>query len=390
MITRRKFFASCACFFAFGVLGGYGLNMANFTRRQILIGCVGLILGGVAGGYGFVKSPRFGALPKGVFHSPHYFNGEFHNLVETQIITGKKGSPIFSWIKFLFRDSQNTIPPGNVPSVRLDLKTIHDDGLIWLGHSSFLLFLGGKVIAIDPVLSNYASPIWLANRAFAGSSPYTAEDMPNIDLLLISHDHWDHLDYPTLSAIKSKIKRTACPLGVGTHLKRWGYSNIIEGDWYDTLHLDGIDISITPSQHFSGRTFIRNKTLWCGFVIQSNGKNIYFSGDGGYGEHFKEIGKKYGSFDCALIECGQYNTEWSQIHMLPDQSVLAASDVNTKVAIPMHNGKFCIAYHSWDEPPKKFTELANKKPFKVSTPTIGEFIVPWDNPKTDQWWTKVI
>lgn len=177
------------------------------------------------------------------------------------------------------------------------------------------------------------------NKAFAGSSVYQAEDMPEIDCLLISHDHWDHLDYPTVTALRTKVKQVICPLGLGAYFQDWNYpkDTIDEGDWGDSIAL-GKDmlVHVIPARYYSGRLFKENKTLWAGFVIQTPDLRIFYSGDSGYGPHFANIGKTFNGFDLVLLDCGQYDSRWAYIHMTPEEAAQAAQDLAARTLIPAH------------------------------------------------------
>jgi L-ascorbate metabolism protein UlaG (beta-lactamase superfamily) len=261
-----------------------------------------------------------------------------------------------------------------------------------MGHSSFYIQAGGKKILTDPVFSSYASPLFFINKAFRGSNVYTAGDILDIDALIISHDHWDHLDYPTILAIKDKVKSVVCPLGVGGYLENWGYDAKIinEGDWFSEVNLgEDFSISILPSQHFSGRFLTPNKTLWASFAIKCGRRQIYFSGDGGYGAHFKKIGREFGGFDAALMENGQYNKSWHRIHLMPNETAQAAEDLNAKAVIPAHSGKFALARHAWDEPYRALCKESEKRSYKLLTPRIGEAVYIGKDQQLTKWWEEM-
>ncbi|MGE4422638.1 MAG: MBL fold metallo-hydrolase [Pseudodesulfovibrio sp.] len=363
-----------------------------------------LYLGGVAvmltiSGCFFLGQEKFGRLPKGdrldrLAQSPNYRDGTFHNRVPFERIV-KGGGGLGGLIRFAFRDGDGLTPPAPVPVVKTDLKGLdpNRDVVVWLGHSSYFVRLGGRAILIDPVFSAYASPVWFSTRAFAGTSVYTAEDMPHIDYLLISHDHWDHLDYATVTALKDKIGNVVTGLGVGEHFSRWGFPEemIHEADWDEDVRLDDtLVIHVLTARHFSGRMFDRNRTLWVSFALETPSRRIYYSGDSGYGPHFKEIGERFGGFDFAMVECGQYNEAWPDVHMMPEQSARAVEELKAREAMPCHNGKFSIAYHSWDEPLKRFSEASRGKAYKPATPEIGEVVDLADREQPfDSWWAGI-
>lgn len=354
------------------------------TRRMFLRFFAGACLacGGLGGGgYAFLRKNMFGALPAGglekmLMRSPHYYNGEFHNLAERAVLKDD-GSVLFSLFRYLLEKKENPFPENPVPVNTHAFENLNrtQDCLVWLGHSSFFLQCSGKRFLIDPVFSPYASPFSFSIKAFAGTSAYAAEDLPFIDYVLVSHDHWDHLDYPTMKKLQPKTGKVVCGLGVSSHLMHWGFQReqIIEGDWGDTVVSDNdININIVPAQHFSGRTLVRNKTLWCGFVLETKNLKLFFSGDSGYGEHFAGLGKKFGKIDIALLDCGQYNERWRFVHMVPEEAVQAASDLQASYLLPMHIGKFSLAYHPWNEPFERVKTASSGKNFRLLTPMIGE------------------
>jgi len=242
---------------------------------------------------------------------------------------------------------------------------------------------------IDPVFSGAASPFSFTAKSFPGSDVYTVDDFPELDYLFITHDHWDHLDYKTVTSLKSKVKRVITGLGTAAHLELWGYNkNIItEIDWNEKIILDdGFIAYSTSARHFSGRTFKRNKAIWMSVVLQTPSMKIFLGGDSGYDTHFKNIGEQYGPFDLAILECGQYNVYWRYIHMMPEETVQAGIDLKAKKIMPVHWAKFSLSLHDWDEPIKRVTAEALKKNVSLIHPMIGEE-VDLDNPaQTSAWW----
>jgi L-ascorbate metabolism protein UlaG (beta-lactamase superfamily) len=253
--------------------------------------------------------------------------------------------------------------------------------------------LSGKRILVDPVLSGLASPISFFGKAYEGSNPYAASDLPEIDYLFITHDHWDHLDYETMLQLKPKIKRVFCGLGTGAHLERWGFNPeiITEKDWNESEDLNnGFIIHTTTSRHFSGRGLSRNKALWLSFVLQTPVKTIFIGGDGGYDTHFKDIGEEFGPFDLVILENGQYNKKWKSIHMFPEQVLQAALDLKARQLFPVHSGKFTLAEHPWNEPLSEITRLNKSEDLLLATPMIGESVILSDSLQTfTKWWEGV-
>ncbi|MDR3560938.1 MAG: MBL fold metallo-hydrolase [Negativicutes bacterium] len=372
--------------------------MRRWVGKMLLVLLISLVLLGVGVGL-YIQQPKFGTLPHGarlerIQGSANYVDGKFQNLVPTPQFS--QGNNIASvWWYFLFEKKERVIPAATIPTMKIDFKTLDKgkDVVVWLGHSSYFMQLGGRRMLIDPVFSSSAAPVSFANKAFSGTNQYSAEDMPEIEYLLISHDHWDHLDYPTVIALKPKVKNVICGLGVGSYFEDWGYDpNLIhEADWFTALKFeDGLTVHILPSRHFSGRLFTRNKTLWAGFALVTPERRVFYSGDGGYGPHFKQIGEKLKGFDLAIMENGQYDNHWPYIHMMPEEVAQAAEELNAKALLPGHAGKFAIANHPWDEPFERITQASESKAYRLLTPMIGE-PVELDNQQQpfSRWWENV-
>jgi L-ascorbate metabolism protein UlaG (beta-lactamase superfamily) len=326
--------------------------------------------------------------------SPNFKDGKFQNLHNTPSLTEGYTIPGVM-LEFLFKRNANRNPSGIIPSVKTDISNLplNKDVLVWFGHSSYYIQLDGKRILVDPVFSGNASPLSNSNKAFPGSDIYTAADIPPLDYLFITHDHYDHLDHETVVQLKTKVKKVICGLGVGAHLERWGYaaSAIIEKDWNETIELEkGFTVHTTPARHFSGRGFIRNTTLWLSYVLQTPTMKIFLGGDSGYDIHFKEIGNTYGPFDLAILENGQYDIKWKYIHALPEEVLQAAGELKAKKVLPVHSGKFAMANHAWDEPLKKVTELNKSLNISLVTPMIGEVVnLKDDQQQFRQWWVAI-
>lgn len=263
--------------------------------------------------------------------------------------------------------------------------------MIWFGHSSFLLQIDGKNILIDPMFGNVPAPHpLLGENRFNKEFPLEIEKLPQIDAVIYSHDHYDHLDYESVLKIKDKTNHFYTPLGVGNHLQAWGIpdAKITEMDWWQEAEFETLKFVCTPAQHFSGRNINNSQsTLWSSWVITSENENIYFSGDSGYAPHFKEIGDKYGPFDLALMECGQYNQLWSDIHMMPEETAQAGIDVKAKKIMPIHWAGFKLALHDWKDPIVRVKAKADELNIKVITPQIGQEIIVKDSVTTYlNWW----
>lgn len=344
----------------------------------ILVIIISCLAGGI---WLFLKQPQFGRLPEGeelkrLEQSPHYAAGQFHNQLPTASLLDDTPL-VVALVKFIFSKPERPQPQEPVPSVKTDLTQLAktEDVVVWLGHSSYFLQLAGRRMLIDPVLSSYASPLSCINKAFAGSNPYTPEDMPEIDYLLVSHDHWDHLDYATVKGLQYKVKQVICPLGVGSYFRQWGFpaEAVHEGEWFSSFTLEPeVTVHVLPTRHFSGRMLTRNKTLWGGFAVITPTSRVYYSGDGGYGPHFKEIGETFGGFDLALMENGQYGVRWPDVHMVPEETAQAAVDVKAKAVLPGHTAKFKLAQHAWDDPYQRIAAASAGKPYRLLTPLLGE------------------
>lgn len=329
--------------------------------------------------------------------SPQFDNGKFINQIPTSMDMN------FSKIKELIvqyaNGIPNQVPKESLPNLELDsieiAKKEAQPLLTWFGHSAFLLKMDQKIILIDPMFGERAAPFsWMGPKRFPGELPIETAQLPPIDAVILSHDHYDHLDYETILMLKNKTKHFYVPLGVDLHLKRWGVteSKITVLDWYQNAMLDSIQLTCTPARHFSGRGLNdRSSTLWASWVIKSPKTSIYFSGDSGYGPHFKAIGEKYGPFDFAMIECGQYDEKWEAIHMMPEESALAAVDLQTATMMPIHWGAFALALHSWTDPVERVSKKANELGVNMVIPKIGQTInplLPFD-PKANDWWKQI-
>lgn len=300
------------------------------------------------------------------------------------------GASYWSMMREYWNKPKTTTPPGPIPSVRTDLFALSSGSptVVWFGHSSYLLKLDGMHILVDPVFSGHASPFSWFGKAFPGTDIYGADDFPSIDIMLLTHDHYDHLDYQTIRQFAAKTRHFYVSLGVGSHLEYWGITadRITELDWGETVNTGGLKLTATPARHFSGRTFKRNQTLWSSFVLQSKDHSLFLGGDSGYGAHFKTIGDRYGPFDIAILECGQYGKNWPYIHMFPEQVVQAAMDLGAKTLLPVHWCKFVLSIHDWNDPIRRVVRAAGEKALPLATPMIGQpFPIGIAYP-TQVWW----
>lgn len=368
--------------------------------KNMLIGILSIALLLVLVGVLFVTlSPQFGGsqdeAKKAEYESLSYFSdGKFSNLIPTDMSmsTGKA----IRMLPDFFKNDPTRIPNFEIPVEKRDSLELVKKGvptrLVWFGHSAFLLQIDGLNVLIDPMLSDVPAPNPLLGKSrFNKELPIEIEKLPQIDLMIISHDHYDHLDYESIQKLKDKTKAFYVPLGVGAHFERWGVpaSQITEMKWWEDAEVNGVKLTFAPARHFSGRGLNdRFSTLWGSWIIQGAQDNIYFSGDGGYGPHFKEIGEKYGPFDFAMLECGQYNENWTELHMSPEETAQAGIDLQAKVGMPIHWGAFTLAMHSWTDPVERVTKKAKELGLPLAVPRIGEFIELGSFSEIEVWWEK--
>ena len=357
-----------------------------------------LILGIVLYTCFFLNQPQFGSIAKGerrtlIENSPNFKNGQFQNLSPTTPLS--EGTTMLGVLKeYMFSKDKRVIPPSLLPAHKTDLHELdpHEDVLVWFGHSSYFMQIMGKKILVDPVLCGYASPVSFTTRSFKGSDIYCCDDIPDIDFLFITHDHYDHLDYNTVTQLRSRVSKVITGLGVGAHLERWGYSKdqIIEKDWNEDVEPEpGFRIHTVPTRHFSGRKFSRNKTLWLSFALITPHLRIYIGGDSGYDTHFKKTGTELGPFDLAILENGQYDKSWKHIHMQPEDVVVAAEDLLAKRLLPVHWSKFSLALHAWDDSITRVLKHAQVHNIPVLHPMFGE-PVSFKNPSANNEWWKLL
>lgn len=343
----------------------------------------------------YLNLPLFGHLPDEISmdkikKSSNYKNGKFKNLHKTPQMTGKAGF-FATMYDFYFGKHKDKVPDKALPAVKTDLKKLdkNEDLLVWFGHSSYYIQLHGIRYLVDPVFSNNASPIPYNVVPFEGTNIYVADDLPEIDYLIVTHDHYDHLDCDTIKTLRSKVKTVITGLGVGSHLRYWGYNNdiIYEMDWFESFSTNDGEIVTLPARHFSGRSLFPNRTLWASYLINTPNYKIYLGGDSGYDDHYKIIGEKYKDIDLALLEAGQYDENWRYIHALPNEIIQAARDLTAKKIIPVHNSKFSICNHPWYEPLEKVTNLGKNEKFTILTPKIGEIVyLSNKHQKFSDWW----
>ncbi|MEL6650741.1 MAG: MBL fold metallo-hydrolase [Bacteroidota bacterium] len=305
---------------------------------------------------------------------------------------------VFGVIRFLRSDpSRQPGEPQPIESITSETLAQNPDSVTrvsWFGHSAFLLQIDGVNLLLDPMLGKTPSPHpWMGTKRYTDQLPINIEDLPHIDAVLISHDHYDHLDYESIVKLRDKVDAFFVPLGVGAHFVRWGVpeEKITEHNWWEESQFEGLTLACTPARHFSGRGLTdRMTTLWSSWVIIGQQDTIYFSGDSSYGPHFKEIGEKYGPFDFAMMECGQYNKMWKDVHMMPEETAQAGVDVKAKLLMPIHWGAFTLALHSWTDPIERVSKKAKELGLTITTPKIGEPIfLRKESFPTEPWWEDV-
>jgi len=368
--------------------------------------------------------PVFGKNPSGkrlkrVEDSSNYSRDAFNNPEPTELLL--KGSSYFKMMREYWNKPKNTTPPVVIPSVRTDLRALPADKpvIVWFGHSSYLLKVKGIHILVDPVFSGHASPVSFFGKSFPGTDVYGVDDLPEIDIVLLTHDHYDHLDHETILQLSGsgKARYFFTSLGVGSHLEYWGISpeRIVELDWWESgryspakgpirnggvagdevapgIGFAGegeISLTATPGRHFSGRSLHRNQTLWSSFVVKIAEHSFFLGGDSGYGKHFKKIGEQYGPFELAVLESGQYGKNWPDIHMMPEQTVTATQELHARLLLPVHWCKFMLSVHAWDEPIRRLVKSAEEKKVRVTTPQIGEPVILDSIIPQKKWWESI-
>jgi L-ascorbate metabolism protein UlaG (beta-lactamase superfamily) len=317
-------------------------------------------------------------------------DSKFHNAEPTSVF--KPGDFWSSGYRFIFKRHKERAPKQALPVVSMSRYALEpaspDLRFAWLGHSGVLLEMGGRRLLIDPVFSERASMVqWAGPRRFQ-PSPLQAVDLPAVDAVLISHDHYDHLDRATIRSLAGKSAAFHAPLGVAAILDGWGIprTKIYEYAWWNEHTVDGITITAVPARHFSGRgLFKRFGTLWCGWSVNNSRHRVYHSGDTGMTTAFREIGVMKGPFDLAFIKIGAYDQSWPDIHLDPEQAVAAFLDLRGQSLVPIHWGVFDLGLHSWYEPIERLVRATGRARARVLTPLMGEMVDP-DNYENTCWW----
>lgn len=322
----------------------------------------------------------------------YYEDGVFTNALSTESHSIGKVFGIIA--KMATKDESETVPSSSLPMNNLtedilDSLSKDDVHILKLGHSSLLLKMYGEYWLVDPIFSERASPVSFAGPKRFQAPPIELDELPPIDRILISHNHYDHLDKATVTQLATANTQFMVPLGVESYLQKWGIAaqTIESFEWWQEIQTEHAVIAFTPAQHFSSRTFLdRDKSLWGSWVIKTDNSRLFFSGDSGYFDGFSSIGKRYGPFDLTFIETGAYSQEWPDMHMLPEKSVQAHIDLDGVTMVPVHNSTFDLAFHPWEEPLERVSEAAQQRGVSLLTPLVGQPFSVGNLPETPQWW----
>jgi L-ascorbate metabolism protein UlaG (beta-lactamase superfamily) len=335
----------------------------------------------------------FGAMPKGELASriqslPNYQQGAIQNISPTPMLP----ADVTYWQMFtkMVKGNPNGTPKATLPHQIPDFTPTDSLKITWFGHSSYLIQVDGLNILVDPVFAERPSPFqFIGTKQFKGTNFIRPEDLPPATVVLITHDHYDHLDFVAISKLKDTTLHFITSLGVGAHLTKWGIAKdkITELSWGQHFSPSpNLSFTALPARHFSGRAFKRNQTLWSSFMLQTQNNRLYLGGDSGYDSHFKEIGEAYGPFDLAILECGQYNQMWPLIHMFPETTVQASIDLKAKKLFPVHWGKYKLALHDWQEPIERITIATKEQHVSLLTPMLGETFTLETEEPWKPWW----
>lgn len=337
-----------------------------------------------------------GARAERAARSPRFRDGTFHNPSGTR--STMVADPGRNLVKELIFGKQKRRPSAAVPLLRpTEVPLSGDDahtelGIVWYGHASTLVEIEGHRVLLDPVWSDRCSPSALVGPRRIHEPPVRLDELPRLDAILISHDHYDHLDMATVRGLlEHQSAPFLVPLGVGAHLDRWGVpkDRIIELDWAESHHVGGLTITATAAQHFSGRGLRRDGTLWSSWVVAGAHRKVFYTGDSGYFDGYAEIGTEHGPFDVTLMQIGAYDRAWPTIHMFPEEAVAAHLDLRGGLLVPVHWATFNLALHDWSEPVDRLWAEAKARDVRLAVPRPGERVVVDEPPAVDGWWQAV-
>jgi len=343
----------------------------------------------VPGGYG--RRPS-GERARRIRTSPQFRDGVFANARETS--TAIRPDDDRNRLREFFLERHGRQPSGAIPLVHTDRPAPAVSlSVTWFGHASSLVEIEGEAVLFDPIWSDRCSPSRLAGPKRLHEPPVAIADLPPLTAVVISHDHYDHLDRQTIiDLVRTQDAPFVVPLGIGSHLEHWNVPpyRIIELDWDDSTTVGGLRLTCTAAQHFSGRAITkRNYTLWSSWVVAGAHRKVFYSGDTGYFDGFRRVGEEHGPFDATLIQIGAYDTAWPDIHMMPEEGVAAHVDVRGGLMIPVHWGTFTLAFHPWGEPVDRVWREAKDRGVALAVPRPGERVDVDNPPPVDGWWTSL-
>ncbi|MEU5911925.1 MBL fold metallo-hydrolase [Micromonospora sp. NPDC047527] len=332
-----------------------------------------------------------GARAERAARSPQFRDGTFHNQAgSTPMMAADPGRNL---LRELIFGKQKRRPTAPVPLLRPAAPQAADElTIVWYGHASALIEIEGRRVLLDPIWSDRCSPSGLVGPRRLHEPPVRLDELPPLDAILISHDHYDHLDMATVQALTAgQSAPFLVPLGVGAHLDRWGVpaERIIELDWTESHRVAGLEITATAAQHFSGRGLRRDGTLWSSWVIAGERRKVFYTGDSGYFDGYAAIGAEHGPFDVTLMQIGAYDRAWPSIHMFPEEAVDAHQDLRGGLLIPVHWATFNLALHDWSEPVNRLWAEAKARDVRLAVPRPGERVVVDEPPAVDGWWQSI-
>jgi len=323
--------------------------------------------------------------------SPNFRDGRFVNPVPTRMLVP---GTFLDMVRHQLFGKEQRVPPRPPPVVTrtaADYATPPTSGLraTWIGHASTLVEIDGFRVLTDPIWSDRASPSTIVGPRRFHPPPIPLGELPAIDAVIVSHDHYDHLDMATVRKLAARGARFVVPLGLGAHLEAWGVpaDHVSELDWGESAHVGGLTLTATPARHYSGRNPLRrDRTLWSSWVVVGPSHRFFFSGDSGYFDAFSAIGATYGPFDLALVKIGACDVTWQDIHMSPAEAVKVARDVRTRLLLPVHWGTFNLAFHAWNAPADEVLEAATASGVALVVPRPGEWVEPAHPQPVETWW----